>query len=183
LWVYEPPPLAGQDDAGLPTIYVLQGLTGQVDMWGNRPAMRQSLIELLDDHFQSGTGPRYLVVFVDAWTSIGGSQFLNSPGTGRNTSTTCAQEVVPFVDANYPSLAGPWHRGVAGHSSGGYGAMVLPMLEPEVFSGMASHAGDAGFEYCYLGDSGNRRPGAARCRTRGSYPMPSGADLRSRNES
>src|SRR5204863_5517920 len=35
-------------------------------------------------------------------------------------------------------------------SSGGYGAMVVPMMRPDVFGGLASHAGDALFECCYL---------------------------------
>jgi hypothetical protein len=58
-------------------------------------------------------------------------------------------EVVPFVDDRYPTLAGRDHRGLAGKSSGGYGAMVVPMLRPDVFGALASHAGDALFECCY----------------------------------
>ena len=42
------------------------------------------------------------------------------------------------------------HRGLTGKSSGGYGAMVVPMLRPDVFGALASHAGDALFEACYL---------------------------------
>jgi S-formylglutathione hydrolase FrmB len=36
-----------------------------------------------------------------------------------------------------------------GKSSGGYGAMVTPMLRPDLFGGLATHAGDAVFENCY----------------------------------
>jgi S-formylglutathione hydrolase FrmB len=53
---------------------------------------------------------------------------------------------VPFVDARYPTSV----RAIAGKSSGGYGAMVTPMLRPDLFSGLATHAGDALFELCYL---------------------------------
>jgi len=88
-------------------------------------------------------------VFVDCWTSLGGSQFLNSPGTGRYLDYLC-DEVVAFVDERYPTLAGRDHRGITGKSSGGYGAMVAPMLRPDVFGALASHAGDALFEHCYL---------------------------------
>jgi hypothetical protein len=62
--------------------------------------------------------------------------------------------VVAWVDARYRTLASAAHRGVAGKSSGGYGAMVTPMLRPDVFGGMATHAGDALFELCYLPDFG-----------------------------
>ena len=90
-------------------------------------------------------------MFVDCWTSLGGSQFLNSPGTGRYLDYLC-DEVVAFVDGAYPTLPAREHRGIAGKSSGGYGAMVAPMLRPEVFGALASHAGDALFEHCYLPD-------------------------------
>jgi S-formylglutathione hydrolase FrmB len=39
---------------------------------------------------------------------------------------------------------------VVGKSSGGYGALVIGGLHPDVFGHLASHAGDAYFEYCYL---------------------------------
>jgi S-formylglutathione hydrolase FrmB len=59
-------------------------------------------------------------------------------------------EVVAFVDARYPTLKAREHRGLAGKSSGGYGAMVVSMRRPDVFGAFASHAGDALFECCYL---------------------------------
>lgn len=144
----------GYDDDGarrLPTIYLLQGLSGQVDMWRNRHAFTPNTPEALDALFASpGVAPA-IVVYVDAWTRLGGSQFLDSPGTGRYHSYLC-DEVVPFVDATYRTLAGPAHRGVAGHSSGGYGAMVTAMLRPDLFGALATHAGDALFEVCYQPD-------------------------------
>jgi S-formylglutathione hydrolase FrmB len=135
----------------LPTIYLLQGLTGQVDMWRNRHAFTANTPEVLDALFASpGVSPAILV-YVDAWTRLGGSQFLDSPGTGRYHSYLC-DEVVPFVDATYRTLADPAHRGVAGHSSGGYGAMVTAMLRPDLFGALATLAGDALFEVSYQPD-------------------------------
>jgi Putative esterase len=148
LWVYVPP---GVEEAPLPSIYLIQGMTGQIDMWRNRSAFRPTVLELVDRLFAEEGCPPALVVFVDAWTSYGGSQFLDSPGTGRYHTYLC-EEVVPFVDARYRTLSGAAHRGIAGKSSGGYGAMVTPMLRPDVFGGLATHAGDALFELCYLPD-------------------------------
>jgi S-formylglutathione hydrolase FrmB len=74
---------------------------------------------------------------------------LNSSSTGRYLDHLC-DEIVPFIDERYPTGADRAHRGIAGKSSGGYGAMVVPMLRPDVFGGLASHAGDALFECCYL---------------------------------
>jgi len=150
LWVYLPP---GYDDSDsrYPVIYEIQGLTGQLDMWRNRDAYRPSFLELIDDLFARGDAPPAIVVLVDCWTSIGGSQFVDSPGTGRYHTYLC-DEVVSFVDARYPTLAEPAHRGITGKSSGGYGAMITPMLRPDLFGGLATHAGDSLFEHCYLPD-------------------------------
>jgi S-formylglutathione hydrolase FrmB len=144
LWVYVPP---GAGDAPLPAIYLIQGHTGQIDMWRNRSAFRPNVLELVDALFADDGCPAARVVFVDAWTSYGGSQFLDSAGVGDYHTYLC-EEVVPFVDERYPTSA----RGIAGKSSGGYGAMVTPMLRPDLFHGLATHAGDALFELCYLPD-------------------------------
>ena len=148
LWVYLPPAYAAEPERRFPTIYLIQGMTGQLDMWGNRSAFRTSTPENIDRLFADDGCPPAVVVFADAWTSYGGSQFIDSPGTGAYGGYLC-DEVVSFVDARYRTLAGPEHRGLTGKSSGGYGAMVVPMLRPDVFGGFATHAGDALFEVCY----------------------------------
>jgi hypothetical protein len=130
-------------------VYQIQGLTGQLDMWRNRMFLRKNFPELTDEGIASGDIPPCIVVWVDCWTSLGGSQFIDSPGTGRYHTYLC-EEVVPWVDANYRTLAEREHRGIQGKSSGGYGAMVTPMLRPDLWGGLATHAGDALFETCYL---------------------------------
>ncbi|HXV33402.1 MAG TPA: alpha/beta hydrolase-fold protein [Gaiellaceae bacterium] len=149
--VYVPPGYDDEPERRFPTVYVIQGLTGQLDMWHNRAAFRKSYPELADELFATGGAPPTVVVWVDCWTSLGGSQFLDSPATG-NYHTYLCEEVVPWVDARYRTLAAAEHRGIAGKSSGGYGAMVTPMLRPDLFGGLATHAGDALFEACYLPD-------------------------------
>jgi len=149
LWVYVPPGYDDEADRRYPSIYVIQGLTGQLDMWRNRAAFRRNFPELTDELFAAGQAPPAIVVWVDCWTSLGGSQFLDSPGTGRYHTYLC-DEIVPWLDAHYRTLAGREHRGITGKSSGGYGAMVTPMLRPDLWGGLATHAGDALFECCYL---------------------------------
>jgi hypothetical protein len=151
LWVYLPPGYDEDEERRYPSIYVIQGLTGQLDMWRNRTPFRRTFPELADELFALGESPPAILVWVDAWTSLGGSQFIDSPGTGRY-HTHIVEELVPFVDARYRTLPEAAHRGIAGKSSGGYGAMVNPMLRPDVFGGLATHAGDALFEMCYLPD-------------------------------
>jgi enterochelin esterase-like enzyme len=153
LYVYRTPAVEarGETEAPLvydvPSVYVLQAFGGQLDRWLARDALQPTAIERLDAMFAASELPEAVVVFVDAWTSLGGSQFLNSPATGRYLDYLC-DEVVPFVDARYPT--DPARRGITGHSSGGYGALVVPMLRPGVFSALYARAPDALFEYCHL---------------------------------
>ena len=151
VYVYTPPGYDAEADRRYPSIYVIQGLTGQLDMWRNRKAFTRNPLESLDERFARDGASPAVVAFVDAWTSLGGSQFIDSPATGRYHTYLC-EEVVPLVDSRYRTLPGAAHRGIAGKSSGGYGAMVTPMLRPDLFGGLATHAGDALFEVCYAPD-------------------------------
>src|SRR5262249_1289538 len=164
LWVYLPP---GYDapDRRYPAVYVIQGYTGQLDMWRNRaPFGAKTFPELTHELFTAAdpppprllvwaadAPPPCLVVWVDAWTSLGGSQFVDSPAIG-NYHTYLCDELVPWVDERYRTLASPGHRAIAGKSSGGYGAMISALLRPDLFGGLATHAGDALFENCYAKD-------------------------------
>lgn len=146
LYVYRSP---GVGDERVPSIYAIQGFTGQLDAWLARDPFEPNNIERMDAMFASTDAPPVIVVYVDAWTRLGGSQFLNSPATGRYMDYLC-DEVVSFVDERYPTIADRDHRAIVGKSSGGYGAMVTPMLRPDVFGALASHAGDSLFEVCCL---------------------------------
>lgn len=177
LWVYLPPGYDDAPDRRYPSVYVLQGLTGQLDMWRNRMPFRKTTPELVDELFAGGGAPPCIVVWVDCWTSLGGSQFIDSPATGRYHTYLC-DEIVPWIDSTYRTLARREHRGVAGKSSGGYGAMVTPMLRPDLWGGLATHAGDALFEACYLPEF-RMVARALRDRYQGSYER-FWADFRSR---
>jgi len=151
LWVYVPP---GYDDGDerYPAVYVIQGYTGHLTMWANRTPFRQPFVETADAVFAGGA-PGCIVVYVDAWTAYGGSQFVDSPGTGRYHSYLC-DEIVPWVDERYRTLPSRESRAIAGKSSGGFGAMITPMLRPELFGALATHAGDTRYELCYVPDFG-----------------------------
>ena len=140
LWVWTPPGYDGEGERRYGSVYVLQGFTGQLDMWRNRAPFRRTYPELLNE-----LAPECVVVFVDTWTSVGGSQFVDSPATGRYHAYLC-DELVPWVDVRYRTLPAAEHRGVQGKSSGGYGALLTALLRPDLFAGVASHAGGGLFD-------------------------------------
>ena len=145
IWVYVPPGYDAEPKRRYPVVIVIQGFTGQLDMWRNRSPWRLTYPELADGLFASGDAPPCILAFADCWTALGGSQFLDSPATGRYHTYLC-EEVVPWIDSHYRTLASAAHRGIQGKSSGGYGAMVTAMLRPDLFGGLATHAGDTLFE-------------------------------------
>ena len=149
LWVYVPPAYDDEPERRYASVYVIQGYTGHVSMWRNRTAFRQPFVETADGVFARGDAPPTIVVYVDAWTGYGGSQFVDSTGTGAYHSYLC-DEIVPFVDNQYRTIVSPDHRAISGKSSGGFGAMVTPMLRPDLFGALATHAGDSLYEFCYL---------------------------------
>ncbi|GAA4544524.1 alpha/beta hydrolase [Amycolatopsis samaneae] len=154
LWVYVPPGYDEDPGVRYPTVYVIQGYTGHVTMWANRTPFRRPFPETADAVFAEGAAPGCVVVYVDAWTRYGGSQFVDSPGTGRYHSYLC-DEVVPWVDTHYRTIPDRESRAITGKSSGGFGAMITPMLRPDLFGALATHAGDSLYELCYLTDFGD----------------------------
>ncbi|HEX6762691.1 MAG TPA: alpha/beta hydrolase-fold protein [Gaiellaceae bacterium] len=144
LWIWTP----ADTSRRYPTVYVIQGMTGMVDAWFNVTPWTESFPDAVER-----LAPDAVVVLVDAFTAVGGSQFIDSPGTGRYHTYLC-DEIVPFVDETFRTLAAAPHRGIQGKSSGGYGAMVTPMLRPDLFGALATHAGDAAFELCYQAEFG-----------------------------
>ena len=58
------------------------------------------------------------------------------------------------MDARYRTIADRESRAITGKSSGGFGAMITPMLRPDLFGALATHAGDTLYELCYVPEFG-----------------------------
>jgi S-formylglutathione hydrolase FrmB len=144
LFVWTPPAYDAGSDRRFPSVYLLQGLTGEVRAWFNVAPFVKSWPAMVEE-----AGVAAVLVFVDAFTALGGSQFLDSPAIGRY-GTYLTDEVVPFVDERFRTLPEAAHRGIQGKSSGGFGAMVWGMLRPDLFGAFATHAGDALWEVSAL---------------------------------
>ncbi|MGB1700071.1 MAG: alpha/beta hydrolase, partial [Nannocystaceae bacterium] len=92
-------------------------------------------------------GPLVLAM-PDAFTSLGGNQYLDSPVLGR-WSSFLHEDLVPALEARYPAGSSPNRRALFGRSSGGYGALVNAMERPGFWGAIASHSGDADFDLLY----------------------------------
>lgn len=146
LLVYLPPGYE-RGDQRYPAVLFLSGFAAAGEMFLARKMMDPALPSVLDRLIDEGCPP-FIGVMPDCMTSLGGSQFMDSPGLGAY-GTYVAREVRAFVDGRYRT-SGRW--GAVGHSSGGFGALHLAMHHPGSVQAVASHAGDMGFDLCYLGD-------------------------------
>ena len=146
--VYLPPGYAN-GQGRFPVVYFLHGFTGSGVQWLNATAFTANVPQRLDALVAAGTIPPCIGVFVDGFTALGGSQWINSEGIGRYRDYV-ARDMVNWVDRTFRTLPKGSARGLVGKSSGGYGALVISRYHPDVFGHVACDSGDAGFEYCYL---------------------------------
>jgi enterochelin esterase-like enzyme len=146
--VYLPPDYTPSDSSGYVTVFGLVGFGGRGKMLLNEDPFEETIEERMNRLISTNKkcGPM-LIVLVDCFTKLGGNQYINSSATGMYEDYIL-NEIVPFIDENYNCS----FRALFGHSSGGYGSIILAMRHPEIFQGFASHSGDSGFEYCYLPD-------------------------------
>ena len=149
--VYLPPSYDTHPERRYPVAFLLSGFTGRGSMMLNDQAWSPPIDARMDRLIAAGRAGEMILVMPDCFTRFGGSQYLDSSATGRY-ETHLIEELVPWVDHTFRTLGSREHRGVAGKSSGGYGALVMGLKHPDVFSAVACQSGDLYFEYCYRVD-------------------------------
>jgi len=87
---------------------------------------------LFDRAIAASVIEKFILVAVDMNTPLGSSWYVNSPATG-NWEDFMIRELVPYIDANFKTLARRDSRGIAGIFIGGYGAIRFGMRHPDVF--------------------------------------------------
>ncbi len=134
-----------------PVVYFLHGFTGCGLQWLNTTPFTRNVPERLDHLVASGAIPPVIAVFADGWTSLGGSQWINSEGIGRYRDAV-ARDLVLWMDKTFRTVAKGGARALVGKSSGGYGAWVISRFHPDVFQHIGVHSGDSGFEYSMMAE-------------------------------
>ncbi|MGZ3768471.1 MAG: alpha/beta hydrolase [Bdellovibrio sp.] len=133
----------------LPVILVLGGFTGNAPFYFNAKFNEKNAVQILDKAMGEGQAPEAVYVFVDALTTWGGSQFINSSATG-NYEDYLVDELFPEIKKHFAVSNNASHWCVMGGSSGGYGAINLASKYPEWFGYCAAIAPDCFFEASLL---------------------------------
>ncbi len=114
-----------------PVVYFLHGLpAGSSSYLGN-----SWLVKAMDT-----VRPAILVVPQGARDSDTDPEYLNW-GAGRNWETYIADEVPRYIDAHFRTIRSPKGRALIGVSAGGYGATIVGLHHPGVFSVIESWSG------------------------------------------
>jgi enterochelin esterase family protein len=147
--IYLPPGYDAQSSRRYPALYVLHGYTGDVAALVAARPWETNVVQWADRLIASRRMPPALLVLVDGFTRLGGSQYVDSVHNGPYATYT-VREVVGHVDGRYRTIASEGGRAVLGKSSGGFGAMHLVLEHPGVFAAFASHSGDSYFPYAHI---------------------------------
>ena len=112
-----------------PVIYFLPNPFG-----GHRNIFDQHhAAELFDRAIAANQIGKFILVSVDMRTPLGSTWYVNSPVTG-NWQDFYIRELVPYIDANFRTLATRNSRGLLGDYIGGYGALRFGMAYANIFS-------------------------------------------------
>ncbi|MDB6175846.1 MAG: yieL [Chthoniobacteraceae bacterium] len=124
----------------LPVVYYLPGYGASSEDFIRDPSAFAHLIQQL-----ANDGLPLIIAVVDCRNRWGGSQYLNSPAQGDYADYVC-QEIIPTVEKWLQIAPAVSQRIIAGHSSGGYGALMLGMNHHELFGNVVALAPDGEFE-------------------------------------
>ncbi len=127
------PPSYETSDKRYPVVYFLSGFSMENRYFTDGTFQDFRLPESIDQLVQDGSIKEMIVVIPKGQHSLGGSFYANSPVTG-NWEDFIVRDLVEYVDTHFRSIPSADSRGIAGHSVGGYGALNLAMLHPDVFS-------------------------------------------------
>jgi len=119
--------------AHYPVVYLLNGYDGNYAQWSKTAPQ---LAKTADDL-------KIIFVYPDGGKS---SWYFDSPidSTIRYESYII-KELVPYVDANFPTIASPKSRAITGLSMGGHGALYLAIRHSDLFGAAGSTSG--GFDF------------------------------------
>ena len=107
-----------------PVVYLLHGFGDNQSAW-----VSGGLIQYYSDKDVAANGPMIFVM-----PQGFNSYYVNRYNGSYPYMNFCAYELVSEIDRLYRTKKNPQYRAVMGYSMGGYGALILPAMHPEVFT-------------------------------------------------
>jgi putative tributyrin esterase len=114
-----------------PTLYFLHGLFENDRSWADRGGK-----EILDGLLAKGEVGPFIVVLPDG----GKTFYINSFDGDIRYEDFFVEELVPFIDQHYHTIAQQASRAISGISMGGYGSLHLGMRHADLFSAASAQS-------------------------------------------
>jgi enterochelin esterase-like enzyme len=113
-----------------PVLYLLHGSPGQQTNWmtGGKAGQSEDTLSSL------GKAPELILVMPDGNGRGGTTSEWGNSGDGKQLlENALVDDLVPYVDYKYRTLADAAHRGIGGLSMGGFGAANIGIHHPDIF--------------------------------------------------
>ncbi|HEY2703153.1 MAG TPA: alpha/beta hydrolase-fold protein, partial [Candidatus Dormibacteraeota bacterium] len=120
-----------------PVVYFLHGSPGAAADWLGAGS---SLPSILDNLYLHGQLMPVIAVFPDGQGVVEDDSWWGDTAIGDSVESWLTGQLVPAVDTRYRTM-GAGHRGIAGLSAGGFGAVNISIHHPGMFSWTASYSG------------------------------------------
>lgn len=126
--VITPEAAASDHAAKFPTVYLLNGFSGNHTSWTSLQPRLYGLADSLGMVMVMPDGR-------DSW-------YFDSPvDSTMQMESFFTRQLVPYIDANFPTLPQADKRAITGLSMGGHGAMYLAMRHPDIWGNAGSTSG------------------------------------------
>ncbi len=118
-------------DRTYPAVYFLHGLFGSEQRWIERGARK-----VLDQLIADGSVMPMIIAMPDGDNSF----YVNSVRGNAAYEDYILNDFIPFIEKSYRINPERSSRAISGVSMGGYGALMLAMRHPDLFSASSAHS-------------------------------------------
>lgn len=135
-FVYTPPGYEKETSKRYPVLYLQHGYCENETSWPNQG--RANLI--MDNLIADGKATPFIIVMTYGMTNeieFGGLRDFDI----KPFQTVLLDELMPYIDTNYRTVADQAHRAMAGLSMGGFETKLITLNRPDVFSHYALFSG------------------------------------------
>ena len=130
--VYLPPSYRSSSAKRYPSLYLLHGFDSNIRAWTSHGYQEMNLQQSMDALIAAGEVREMIVVVPNGRNAYLGSYYTNSVVSG-GWEDFVDRDLLAYIDGHYRTIPQAASRGVAGHSMGGYAAIMMGMKHPELF--------------------------------------------------
>src|SRR5690349_15942297 len=122
------PPGYETSDRRYPVLYLLHGFS----LHSVLPDWEEVTRGAMDSFVTSDPDKAFIVVIPNGANAVGGGFYMDS-SVGGGWDRFISTDLVRFIDTNFRTLVDRRSRAIVGHSMGGFGALRMMMLHPDVY--------------------------------------------------